>query len=80
MEPRTDCASLGRGSGLTFRRARLWRPWASLCSSCWSSISRSSSQRLSFSSCWNSRSSKSLVSVSRASASCAGRGCLEEAV
>lgn len=53
----------------TFLWAMLRWYSALLCSSCWLRVSRSSSSRLSLSSCWNSRSSNSLVSVSRASAS-----------
>lgn len=54
----------------TFLRAMLRWHSARLCRSCCPRASRSSSRRLSHSSCWNSRSSNSLASVSSTSASC----------
>lgn len=59
----------GGGVGHTFRFATLRSSSALLRSSPCPASSRSSSRRLSRSSCWNSRSSKSFVSVSRSSAS-----------
>lgn len=56
-------------SSPTFLRAMLRWHSARLCRSCWPRASRSSSRRLSRSSCWNSRSSNSLASISSASAS-----------
>lgn len=60
----THCSSIP-----TFLRAMLRWHSARLCRSCWPRASRSSSRWLSRSSCWNSRSSNSLASVSSASAS-----------
>lgn len=56
----------------TFLLATLRSSSALFRSNPWPASSRSSSRRLSLSSCWNSRSSNSFVSVSRASASCKG--------
>lgn len=56
-------------AGHTFLLVMLRRSSAWLLSSPWPASSRSSSTRLSRSSCWNSKSSNSFVSVSRASAS-----------
>lgn len=53
----------------TFLRVMLRWHSARLCRSCWPRASCSSSRRLSRSSCWNSRSSNSLASVSSTSAS-----------
>lgn len=53
----------------TFRLVMLLWYWALSWSSCWLMVSRSSSRLLSFSNCWNSRSSNCLVATSRVSAS-----------
>lgn len=64
-----QCSKIKIEALLTFLLATLLWYCAFSCRSCWEIFSRSSSRLLSFSSCWNSRSSNCFVSASRVSAS-----------